>query len=52
MQTVWNMLTIRCTRKLLKLLDAEAIVDPPSPTCLLRIVDFQAKSTIRNRHVL
>jgi len=32
MQTVWNVLTIRCTRKLLKLLGAEAIVDPPSPT--------------------
>ncbi len=32
MQTVWNVLTIRCTRKLLKLLGAEANVDPPSPT--------------------
>ena len=32
MQTVWNVLTIRCTRKLLKLLEAEANVDPPSPT--------------------
>jgi Domain of unknown function (DUF6933) len=32
MQTVWNVLTIRCTRKLLKLLGAEAIADPPSPT--------------------
>ena len=32
MQTVWNVLTIRCTRKLLKLLGAEAIIDPPSPT--------------------
>jgi hypothetical protein len=32
MQTVWNVLTIRCTRKLLKRLGAEAIIDPPSPT--------------------
>jgi hypothetical protein len=32
MRTVWNVLTIRCTRKLLKRLGAEAIVDPPSPT--------------------
>jgi hypothetical protein len=32
MQTVWNVLTIRCTRKLLKLLGAEAIINPPSPT--------------------
>ena len=32
MQTVWNVLTIRCTRKLLKRLRAEAIIDPPSPT--------------------
>jgi hypothetical protein len=31
MQTVWNVLTIRCTRKLLKRLGAEAIIDPPSP---------------------
>jgi hypothetical protein len=31
-QTVWNVLTIRCTRKLLKRLRAEAIIDPPSPT--------------------
>jgi hypothetical protein len=29
---VWNVLTIRCTRKLLSRLGAEAIVDPPSPT--------------------
>ena len=28
MQTVWNVLTIRCTRKLLKRLGAEAIIDP------------------------
>jgi len=28
----WNVLTIRCTRKLLKLLGAEPIVDLPSPT--------------------
>ncbi|MDO8431195.1 MAG: hypothetical protein Q7S58_02165 [Candidatus Binatus sp.] len=32
MQTVGNVLTIRCTRKLLKRLGAEAIVDPLSPT--------------------
>ena len=30
--TVWNVLTICCTRKLLKRLGAEAIIDPPSPT--------------------
>src|SRR5271170_7699616 len=32
MQTVWNVLTIRGTRKLLKRLGAEAIIDPPLPT--------------------
>ena len=32
LRTVWNVLTIRCTRKLLKRLGAEAISDPPSPT--------------------
>jgi hypothetical protein len=32
MKTVWNVLTIRCTRRLLKHLGAEAIIDPPLPT--------------------
>jgi hypothetical protein len=32
MQTVWNVLTIRCTRRLLKRMGAEAVIDPPSPT--------------------
>jgi hypothetical protein len=48
MQTIWNVLTIRCTRKLLKLLGAEAIVDPPSPTS--RLGNWYAK-LVFVRHV-
>jgi hypothetical protein len=44
MQTVWNVLTIRCTRKLLKRLGAEAIIDPVPSQNLIH-----AKSNILNR---
>jgi hypothetical protein len=46
----WNVLTIRCTRKLLKRLGAEAVIDPPSPTN--RLGNWYAKLVFVRRVLL